>query len=306
MNQLELPSVQSNARNASREMVRKLSSTIIYKDYEAAFTNATGLPLALKPIESFELAMAGSKGENRFCALMSQTNKSCAACLALQAELEEKAELKPASLHCFAGLCDTAVPIRVGARLIAFLKTGQVLLHKPNKDEFSKLTRQLLAFGTEVDLKSMEEAYFQTKVLDTKQYQAFIGMLSTFAEHLGAISNSISIENSLAESETIQRAKSFISDHSQEPLSLSEAARVVNMSVRYFCKVFKQSTGMTFTDYLSRVRIEKAKHLLANPHKRVSEIAFEIGFESLSQFNRSFKRITGETPTVFRQGTKVW
>ena len=78
------------------------------------------------------------------------------------------------------------------------------------------------------------------------------------------------------------------------------------MSVRYFCKVFKQSIGMTFTDYLNRLRIEKAKNLLANPHKHISEIAFEVGFESLSQFNRSFKRITGETPTRFRKKADMW
>lgn len=305
MNNSDLQLAQSNDRKLSREIVKKLSATVIYKNYEEAFTTATGLPLALQPIESFELALAGSKHENRFCALMSQTNKSCAACLGLQAELEEKAELKAASLHCFAGLCDTAVPIRVGERLIAFLKTGQVLLHKPNKEKFSKITRQLLAFGTEVDLKSVEEAYFQTKVLDENQYRAFVSLLSTFADHLGAISNSISIEDSLAESQTIKRAKNYISEHYDEPLTLSEAAQVVNMSVRYFCKVFKHSSGMTFTEYLSRVRIEKAKHLLANPHKRISEIAFEIGFESLSQFNRSFKRITGDTPTVFRQRAKI-
>ena len=57
---------------------------------------------------------------------------------------------------------------------------------------------------------------------------------------------------------------------------------------------------MTFTDYLSRVRVEKAKNLLQNPHLRVSEIAFETGFDSISQFNRSFKRITGLAPTQFR------
>ncbi|HKK68523.1 MAG TPA: PocR ligand-binding domain-containing protein, partial [Bacteroidales bacterium] len=245
MNQLESQPEQSSSLKTSREIVKKLSSTQIYKDYEKAFSQATGLPLALKPIQSFGLAMAQSKQQNPFCAIMGRTNKSCAACLALQAELEKKAELKPASLHCFAGLCDTAVPIRVGDRLIAFLQTGQVLLHQPTREGFSKITRQLLAFGTEVDLKSLEEAYFQSKVLDEQQYKAFISLLATFAEHLGTISNSISIEASLAESETISSAKNFISSHYHEPLTLGQAAKVVNMSVRYFCKVFKESTGMT-------------------------------------------------------------
>jgi AraC-like DNA-binding protein len=65
--------------------------------------------------------------------------------------------------------------------------------------------------------------------------------------------------------------------------------------------MFKKATGMTFTEYLSLVRIAKAKKLLANPQARVSEIAFEAGFASLTHFNRMFKRITGQSPSEFRQ-----
>jgi AraC-like DNA-binding protein len=72
------------------------------------------------------------------------------------------------------------------------------------------------------------------------------------------------------------------------------------MSAFYFCKTFKKATGMTFTDYLARVRVEKVKNLLLNPHKRVSEAAYEVGFQSLSQFNRVFRRIAGEAPTTYR------
>jgi AraC-like DNA-binding protein len=75
----------------------------------------------------------------------------------------------------------------------------------------------------------------------------------------------------------------------------------VNMSAFYFCKMFKKATGMTFTDYLARVRVEKVKNLLLNPHKRVSEAAYEAGFQSLSQFNRVFRRIAGESPSAYRE-----
>jgi transcriptional regulator GlxA family with amidase domain len=64
--------------------------------------------------------------------------------------------------------------------------------------------------------------------------------------------------------------------------------------------MFKKSTGLTFTDYLSRVRVEKAKDLLMNPRLRVSDIAYMAGFQSLTHFNRLFRRLTGECPTCFR------
>jgi AraC-like DNA-binding protein len=58
---------------------------------------------------------------------------------------------------------------------------------------------------------------------------------------------------------------------------------------------------MTFTEYLARLRVEKVKQLLINPNKRVSEAAFEAGFQSLSQFNRVFLRVAGESPSFYRE-----
>jgi AraC-like DNA-binding protein len=72
------------------------------------------------------------------------------------------------------------------------------------------------------------------------------------------------------------------------------------VSTFYFCKMFKKATGLTFTEYLGRVRVEKAKTLLLNPHLRISEIAYDVGFQSLTHFNRVFREITGEAPTAFR------
>ena len=76
---------------------------------------------------------------------------------------------------------------------------------------------------------------------------------------------------------------------------------VVNTSATYFSKRFKEVAGMTFVDYLGRVRVHKARELLRNPNLRVSTIALEVGLQSLSQFNRTFKKVTGRAPKEFRQ-----
>ena len=70
---------------------------------------------------------------------MATGNQSCAACLQLQRRIEEGGGFEAVTLQCFAGLCDSAVPIRVGQDLIAFLQTGQILLHRPTRREFSRL-----------------------------------------------------------------------------------------------------------------------------------------------------------------------
>src|SRR5436305_6227645 len=65
--------------------------------------------------------------------------------------------------------------------------------------------------------------------------------------------------------------------------------------------MFKKATGISFIDYLSRVRVEKSKTLLLNPNSRISETAFASGFQSMTNFNRAFKRIVGRSPTQFRK-----
>lgn len=285
----------------SRTLVAQLRRSQVYRDYEQAFRETTGLPITLRPIEAFDLPHHGDPKEAPFCALMAQSNHSCAACLQLQKRVEVEAQLEPKTLKCFAGLCDSAVPVRVGENLIAFLQTGQILLHAPKQTEFTKATREVIALGTAVDLKKLEEAYFQTRVVTRKQYESILRLLTIFAQHLSALSNQLMVQGATAEVPAIAKARVFIAERHAEELSLTEVAQSVNMSAFYFCKTFKKATGMTFTDYLARVRVEKVKNLLLNPHKRVSEAAYEAGFQSLSQFNRVFRRIAGESPSVYRE-----
>ena len=284
----------------SRALVAQLKRSQLYRDYEQAFRDTTGLPIALRPIEAFDLPHHGDPKESPICALMASSNQSCAACLQLQKKVEEEARLAPKTLKCFAGMCDSAVPVRVGENLVAFLQTGQIMLQSPSQDQFDRTTRALLKFGSDVDLTQLEEAYFQTRVVTKKQYESILRLLTIFAQHLSGLSNELMVKEAASESPPVTKARLFIAEHQAEELSLAQVAQCVNMSAFYFCKMFKKATGMTFTDYLARVRVEKVKNLLLNPHKRVSEAAYEAGFQSLSQFNRVFRRIVGESPSAYR------
>lgn len=294
-------SLPESPAKRSKAMVAQLKSSKIFRDYQDAFRETTGMPLNLRAVESFDLPHSGDPQENPFCALMAKSNQSCAACLQLQASLEQEAEMEPKSLKCFAGLCDSAVPVRVGENLVAFLQTGQVLGNTPTKKQFTKVAEQVINFGKEVDMKKLEEAWFQSRVVSKKQHESILRLLSIFSQHLASLSNQLMVQEETAEAPAIVRARDYIEDNHMEEMSLDEVAKAVNMSAFYFCKMFKKSTGMTFTDYLARVRVEKVKNLLLNPHKRISEAAFEAGFQSLSQFNRVFRKIAGEAPTAYRE-----
>ena len=285
----------------SRMLVGQLRRSQVFLEYENAFRETTGLPITLRPIEAFDLPHHGDPKEAPFCSIMAQSNHSCAACLQLQKSVEEAAQVEARTLRCFAGLSDSAVPVRVGDNLVAFLQTGQVMMHAPKPADFNRAARELLAFGTTVDMKQLEEAYFQTRVVTRKQYDSILRLLTIFAQHLSALSNQLMVQGATAESPAIAKARGYIADRHAEELSLAEVAQSVNMSAFYFCKTFKKATGMTFTDYLARVRVEKVKNMLLNPHRRVSEAAYEAGFQSLSQFNRVFRRIAGESPSAYRE-----
>ena len=109
------------------------------------------------------------------------------------------------------------------------------------------------------------------------------------------------IEEANAEPEVIVKAKRFVNAHLDEKLSLETVANHVGVSPYYFCKVFKQSTEMTLTEFVNRRRVEWAKRKLLNPRARVTEVAFDVGFQSISQFNRSFLKYVGESPTRYRE-----
>jgi len=97
------------------------------------------------------------------------------------------------------------------------------------------------------------------------------------------------------------RADKYIHAHYHESLlSLVNVAREIGLCGDHFGRVFRQATGLAFTDYVARVRVEKVKELLTTTSRRVSEVAYACGFESIPHFNRVFKRHTGQTPKAYR------
>lgn len=93
---------------------------------------------------------------------------------------------------------------------------------------------------------------------------------------------------------------SYIQKNYAKPICLEDLAELSHMSPKYFCYYFKQNFSMTFIEYLTRYRIEKARILLRNTGLSVMEIGFSVGYENFSYFIRTFKRIVGITPAKYR------
>src|ERR1041384_8054152 len=146
------PAIGEHAcETSNRKLVEMLGDSKIYQDYEKAFSAATGLPVSLSSLDSWQLPHRGKKQESTFCALMGQRSRSCAQCLQMQQRLAKAATNEAATATCFSGLCDTSVPVRLGDRLIGFLQTGQVFRKKPTQAQFNRTAKQLIEWEVQAD-----------------------------------------------------------------------------------------------------------------------------------------------------------
>jgi len=284
----------------NERVLAKLKESELYKTYHDAFLHATGLPLSLEIADDEGwMPCQGNENANKFCQLLN-SKSACDQCALACGTLSRDADDHVETLQCFAGLSETVVPVRSGAQTIAFLSTGQVFHEVPGDKTFSKIRDLLAAEGrSEKELRLLEDAYLDSAVINLEQYRGITTLLAAFSLQLSGLASNLALEEE-SEPEPVRLAKQYINANLDDKVTLDEVAEHVHVSTFYFCKIFKATTGMTLTEYVNRRRVERAKHMLRNPDLRITEIAYEVGYQSLSQFNRSFLKYAGSSPSDFR------
>lgn len=284
-----------------------LAGMPVLKHYEEAFRKATGVSLRLVSPEESKQRFSYGPDENIFCALVASTPAGCDACQQAQARVRRSAakKLSTQQVHCFAGLSIIAVPVMIGGKHVATLMSGQIFRREPTQRDFEMIV-QMLGGGAGADwVKKARKAYFETPVIPTDRFQAIIQLLTVFTQHLVDEASRHLFASSEQDPGAVASAKKFIQSHADEPITLEQVVRHVHVSRFYFCKLFKKTTGMTLTEYISRIRVEKAKSLLVDPSLRISEVVFASGFGSIPQFNNIFKRFAGMPPTEYRAALRA-
>ena len=182
-----LMSKRSASRSSDREVMRYLSRSQIFKDYEGAFGEAMGLPLNIRGRDSWSPSHHGKEDHGSFASILARFNKARSACLKAQTDASREPDSTRRTVTWFAGLSESAVPVYMGDHILGFLETGEVMLKNPTKKHFASITRQLRAWGYKADWKQLERAYFRSCVLSPRRYRAMLRLLNIFAQHLSIL-----------------------------------------------------------------------------------------------------------------------
>lgn len=123
-----------------------------------------------------------------------------------------------------------------------------------------------------------------------------------FRDKIGTATHNVSCKASEKSMSVVETAKEYIQNNYSKDISLDDVSRTVNISPYYFSKIFKEETGEGFVEYLTGIRIEKAKELLNTTEYSIKEICSMVGYADPNYFSRSFKKNVGVTPTEYKEG----
>jgi len=165
--------------NANGQLIEMLTRSEIFQNYKRAYMLATGMPLTLRPVATWQLPFHGKGGGNTFCAVMAGQSHTCAACLRSQEKLARDAMDKPATRTCAYGLWDIAVPVKLGPATIGLLQTGHMMRRKPNPASFQYAVDHAAKLGVDIANEPARRAFFETPVASQRKLDAVTVLLSS-------------------------------------------------------------------------------------------------------------------------------
>lgn len=135
-------------------------------------------------------------------------------------------------------------------------------------------------------------------------YSKLLQMLIHIRRHDLAETNPFGEESHLKQREYAEKivvVMQYINSHYKSDIDLDELSNIAGYSKFHFSRIFKQYTGMNHTEYLNQVRIKEAENMLQVHDMPITEIAMNCGFNSISTFNRVFKKVKNYTPSQFKE-----
>lgn len=176
------------------------------------------------------------------------------------------------------------------------------LVELPDIAELLEKSQYGMAFNGQTKItvgKHMKSLYGKTSFEQLLEVFKILKLLSESREYELLHPRPVLIDKLKNKQLRLQKVYAHISENYQRKITIAEVASLLNLGNEAFCRYFKKISGSTFTVFLNQYRVTQAKRLLLSG-KNISETIHESGFESLSYFNRVFKKVTGENPSEFK------
>ena len=256
------------------------------------FFSATGINLSILDSNFARLQYTDKASANKYCKYIHSNSHMSSKCLicdyALLKECKEKKQ--PVSHICHAGLLDIAIPIMHNQSILGYIMLGQLKIDDNFKDIKQKFT------SDDLDVDKLEILYATLPIKNEEFIKSIINLATILAKHL-LLENIVKPKNL----STLDTLVEFINENIHSPLSVEYIAQQNFVSVSLVYKLFYKNFNTSVKDYINKRRCELALSLLMFSDKSLNDVAFEVGFSSLSYFSKVFKKLYGVPPLKYRQ-----
>lgn len=272
------------------------------------------LPALRQFLNDFELStglrveFVGSLGDREqpagkppLCRFLQDSPGGCRKCMGTVQELLEKSGGAPREIQCEVGLRESAVPLRAGGQVFGYFLVGGYFTAPPCLQEKNGIRHRLERLNIPVTAAAVDELCGASPVVSPARHDALVRILSLAAEHLTLVITDNLVQPTEKLPPLVRAACEQARLNFRHEISLGAIARQLGATTAHLCRIFHQSTGLRFREYVGRLRAERAREQLEATELPVTEIAFAAGFQSLSQFNRTFRSIYGHSPRDMRR-----
>jgi AraC-like DNA-binding protein len=286
-----------------RALYQKLRELPELLEFQRDFELLSGMKLAF--VNELGLGDDLQREQLPVCAAMNASEAGRAMCARSRHALLTNTGDHSSCTLCDAGLSEAAIPLNISGIKAGYFMFGGTAPLPPNQQTIQKARHLLKKNGIKIEDRDLETRLAQTPVVPSETLGAYKRIV-----HLAAKQIALKVTDQLVDPEVkmplpVKKACGFIRARAlTDDIHLAVVARHCCVSEGHLSRMFHHATGLTFREYVTQVRIEHAKALLMRTNKSVTEIAYESGFQSLSQFHRVFRKLNGKTAGEMRAARK--
>lgn len=281
---------------------RALTGSPIVRELIESLHQVTGWEIQLQPSRLCSQLPPIEFGENSFCKVVSKTKGDhlaiCRQCSWLLDQTDGKNGVT--QVECFAGLTQIGAPIRVNGLHVATLIGGKPRVKSKKASLSRKLDVAVAKAARTSKSGHLKRAWSHLPARSHADIRAMSQILVIQARFLAAHAAELEVSTSASDTGLVARGKRLVHQSPTKPPRMAEVARRLSVSPQYFCRLFRKTTGLSFVEYCTHLRIQKAKGLLQQPGILVKQVAMECGFTSMAYFDRVFHKSVGFSPHEYQ------